>query len=232
MKKSDALAVYDSILFYIEGDLREIALSKRPRHRNSFPVLLTCFAGMDALGAISAGIATDNNGDRIKSFISKYMAQVNTSYKHVCSDLYTVLRNALVHSGAMSGYFVVEAAKSYRKYHLKRVRRRGNGGMNREYVVLHTRSFAEDFIIAAKLAREDVKKAPPINSPEVLENLCRSPHSNPPYAIPPYSPVTREKPRKTHSGSTRIAATHNVPNGGTASTDTPGFHRQGSVTII
>lgn len=136
----------------VRKDLLEM-LRVRPPLTAKFPILLTCFAGIDFLGLLWKGKDYYKHGSRERStgFIKNWMAEVRKGYKaseHLPDHLYTFVRCSLAHTASIEGEFVVTSKRSYKRKHLQPT---SDGP-----IILHTRAFTEDFLAAAVLYRREL----------------------------------------------------------------------------
>ncbi len=203
----DPWAAISRIQTFIRGDLEEIALPKDRHPRSSFPAIMTCFSGMDFLGALlyklSERTATKK---RISKFLQGPMSQIDGRYQDIAEDLYEMLRKPLVHCGTIAGYFLVESDESFRELHLTRYVRD-----SREFVVLHTATFVEHFLAAAEAAQETLHNRPQEELTRLLDAILSDLHEPPPIPSSAHTHTSWE--------------THQPPPNtkGTCSEDTPGW---------
>jgi hypothetical protein len=180
-------AAISRVLSFIKGDLEEIALPKDRRPRSSFPAILTCFSGMDFLGALISGNKGNHAKERVQAFLKGPMAKIDPRYSEIAADLYSMLRKPLVHCGTMAGYFLIDSDISFRDQHLMRVIRD-----DREYVALHTATFVQHFLAAAELTQGDLLNRPhPNELTDILNVILPDLYKRPPESIPAQPLVSR-----------------------------------------
>ncbi|HOH81093.1 MAG TPA: hypothetical protein PLS25_05650 [Methanoregulaceae archaeon] len=211
----DPHAAISRVLFFMRGDLEEIALREERNPRSSFPAILTCFAGMDFLGAFLLHEPRSGNEKRILAFLRGPMVMVDKRYGIIAKGLYRKLRVPLAHCGTVAGYFMVESDASFREKHLTRVNRDGL-----QYVVLHTASFVAGFLAAADTVQGDLKNRPLIELTETLDEILPARYTKPPMSIPPY---VRTDPTPTTADASWGAFQRPPDRMGTCVEDTPGW---------
>jgi hypothetical protein len=211
----DPQATISRVLSFIRGDLQEIALPKDRSPRSSFPAILTCFSGMDFLGALLFQRPGNEARTRIRLFLEGPMAQEDNRYGTIAADLYEMLRKPLVHCGAMAGYFMVESDE---ELHAKHLMREGRGA--REYVVLHTATFVKHFLAAAEAAEGELHSRSAGELARTLDLILPDLYKNPPLTFPIVRQMSPPVTPPSTSWSTQPRPKNTK---GTTPDDTPGW---------
>lgn len=181
---NESHSIIANVLSFIRGDLEEMSRATK----GSFPAILTCFSGMDFLGALLFNLPKKNvTSLRIQRFLQGPMTKIDKDYTDIAEDLYLMLRVPLSHCGTLAGFFLVDSDESFRAKHLRRVTRD-----DRSYVALHTATFVEHYLDAAddSLASLQDRSDDYLSGilKALLPDLYREPPRSIPMAEPPYSP--------------------------------------------